>query len=40
MASRLKGGGDVFESERLDPEERSEAESIVSRHRTQQQYVH
>jgi hypothetical protein len=31
---------DVLESERLDPEERTQAEAIVPRHRSQQQDMH
>ena len=33
-------GGDVLHAEGLDAEERPEAETLVPRHRTQQDYVH
>ena len=40
MPAHLERRGDVLEPERLDPEERPEAEAIVARHRAQQQDVH
>ena len=33
-------GGDVLHAEGLDAEERPEPETLVPRHRTQQEYVH
>ena len=40
VAARFERRGDVLEAERLDPEERTEAEAIVAGNRTQQQDVH
>ena len=40
VAARLERGGDVLHAERLDAEERTEAEAFVSWDRTQQQDVH
>ena len=40
VAARFERGGDVLHAERLDAEERSETESLVAGHGTQQQDVH
>ena len=40
VPSRFERRGDVFHAERLDAEERPEAEAFVPRHRPQQQDVH
>jgi hypothetical protein len=40
MACGFERGGDVFHAERLDAKEWSEAESLVARHRTEEQDVH
>ena len=40
VAARLERGRDVFHAERLDAEERTEAEALVGGHGTKQQDVH
>ena len=40
VAARFERGRDVLHAERLDAEERAEAEAFVARHGTQQQDVH
>ena len=40
VSVRLERRGDVLQPERLDPEERPQAETLVARHRSQQENVH
>ena len=40
VTARFERGGDVLHAERLDPEERAEAEALVLRHRTQEENLH
>jgi hypothetical protein len=40
MPSGFKGGGDVLEAERFDPEEGTEAEAFVRGNRSEEQDVH